>query len=181
MTANVSRQVKADRESRLQFARQAASVSILLRGVFGRCSSLPCSGNACHQDSRTLHMAAVQTGWPARGFKFLRVAASESEADRRRARSRHRCNGPPPRQGSSDVSLARFLSLPGIAVLQQRRALDLVRSELDRQLVRGKYLYSFRGTGEPATANVTLAVHLRRRFGLELPEFGTDDSPESYS
>ena len=33
--------------------------------------------------------------------------------------------------------------------------LILVPGELDRQLVRGQYLYKFRGTGEPATPNVT--------------------------
>ena len=58
--------------------------------------------------------------------------------------------------------------------------LVLVPGELDRQLVRGQYLYKFRGTGEPATPNVTLAVYLRQNFGLELPAFDTDDSPESY-
>ena len=58
--------------------------------------------------------------------------------------------------------------------------LVLVPGELDRQLVRGQYLYRFRGTEESATANVTLAVYLRQNFGLQLPEFGTDDSPESY-
>ena len=58
--------------------------------------------------------------------------------------------------------------------------LVLVPGELDRQLVRGRYVYRFQGTGEPATANVTLAVFLRQNFGLELPAFDTDDSPESY-
>ena len=58
--------------------------------------------------------------------------------------------------------------------------LVLVPGELDRQLVRGQYLYRLRGTGESATANVTLAVFLRQNFGLELPAFDTDDSPESY-
>ena len=58
--------------------------------------------------------------------------------------------------------------------------LVLVPGELDRQLARGQYLYRFRGTGESATANVTLAVYLRQSFGLELPTFDTDDSPESY-
>ena len=58
--------------------------------------------------------------------------------------------------------------------------LVLVPGELDRQLVRGQYVYSFQGTGEPATANVTLTVFLRQNFGLELPAFETDDSPESY-
>ena len=58
--------------------------------------------------------------------------------------------------------------------------LVLVPGELGRQLVRGRYVYRFQGTGEPATANVTLAVFLRQNFGLELPAFDTDDSPESY-
>ena len=58
--------------------------------------------------------------------------------------------------------------------------LVLAPGELDRQLVRGRYVYRFQGTGEPATANVTLAVFLRQNFGLELPAFDTDDSPESY-
>lgn len=58
--------------------------------------------------------------------------------------------------------------------------LVLVPGELGRQLVRGRYVYGFQGTGEPATANVTLAVFLRQNFGLELPAFDTDDSPESY-
>ena len=58
--------------------------------------------------------------------------------------------------------------------------LVLVPGELDRQLVRGQYMYRFCGTGESVTANVTLEVHLRQSFGLELPAFGPDDSPESY-
>ena len=58
--------------------------------------------------------------------------------------------------------------------------LVLVPGELDRQLVRGQYVYRFCGTGEPVIANVTLAVYLRQSFGLELPAFGPDDSPESY-
>ena len=58
--------------------------------------------------------------------------------------------------------------------------LVLVPGDLDRQLVRGKYLYGFRGHRESATENVTLAVYLRQSFGLELPKFDTDDSPESY-
>jgi len=58
--------------------------------------------------------------------------------------------------------------------------LVLVPGELDRQLMRGRYVYRFQSTGEPATANVTLAVFLRQKFGLELPAFETDDSPESY-
>ena len=58
--------------------------------------------------------------------------------------------------------------------------LVLVPGDLDRQLVRGKYLYRLRGTGESATKNVTLAVYLRQNFGLELPKFDSDDSPESY-
>lgn len=58
--------------------------------------------------------------------------------------------------------------------------LVLVPGELDRQLAHGKYLYRFRGTGESATANVTLAVYLRQKFDLELPTLDTDDSPESY-
>ena len=58
--------------------------------------------------------------------------------------------------------------------------LVLVPGEFDRQLARGQYLYRFRGTGESAKVNVTLAVYLRQNFGLELPTFDTDDSPESY-
>ena len=58
--------------------------------------------------------------------------------------------------------------------------LVLVPGELDRQLVRGQYLYKFHGTAESATVNVTLAVFLRQNLGLELPTFDTDDSPESY-
>ncbi len=58
--------------------------------------------------------------------------------------------------------------------------LVLVPGELDRQLVRGRYVYKFQGTGEAATANVTLKVFLQQNFGLQLPAFDTDDSPQSY-
>ena len=58
--------------------------------------------------------------------------------------------------------------------------LILVPAELGRRLQQGRYHYRFGSTGEEATANVTLAVHLRQHFGLELPKLGTDDSPESY-
>ena len=58
--------------------------------------------------------------------------------------------------------------------------LVLVPGELDRQLAHGRYRYRFRGTGESATGNVTLAEYLRKSFGLELPAFETDESPESY-
>ena len=64
--------------------------------------------------------------------------------------------------------------------LPHHAPLLLVPAELDRQLVRGRYNYRLCGTGEAATANLTLAVHLRQHFGLQLPEFDADDSPESY-
>ena len=58
--------------------------------------------------------------------------------------------------------------------------LIVMSTELERQLQQGRYHYTFRSTGEDVTANVTLAVYLRQRFGLELPELDEDDSPESY-
>lgn len=58
--------------------------------------------------------------------------------------------------------------------------LILVPGEIARYLVKGRYRYEFRHNGEPSTGNVTLAVHLLQKFGLELPAFDTDDSPESY-
>lgn len=58
--------------------------------------------------------------------------------------------------------------------------LVLVPAELERQLQQGRYNYTFRSTGEDVTANVTLAVYLRQKFSLELPELDEDDSPESY-
>ena len=65
--------------------------------------------------------------------------------------------------------------------LPHHAPLLLVPAELDRQLVRGRYNYRSRGTGEAATANLTLAVHLRQQFGLQLPEFDADDSPRATS
>lgn len=58
--------------------------------------------------------------------------------------------------------------------------LVLVPAELERQLQQGRYNYTFRSTGEDVTSNVTLAVYLRQKFSLELPELDEDDSPESY-
>ena len=58
--------------------------------------------------------------------------------------------------------------------------LVLVPAELERHLQQGRYHYTFRSTGEDVTANVTLAVYLRQKFSLELPELDEDDSPESY-
>ena len=58
--------------------------------------------------------------------------------------------------------------------------LVLFPGELERRLERGKYRYRFWGNGETATGNVTLSVYLRQNFGLELPAFEADDSPESY-
>ena len=58
--------------------------------------------------------------------------------------------------------------------------LILVPAELERQLQKGRYHYTFRSTEEDVTANVSLAVYLRQKFSLELPELDEDDSPESY-
>ena len=62
--------------------------------------------------------------------------------------------------------------------------LVMVPAELVRELQRGKYRYSFRCLGDEATEkaseNVTLRLHLRQNFDLELPKLEQDDSPESY-
>ena len=62
--------------------------------------------------------------------------------------------------------------------------LIMVPAELVRELQHGKYRYSFRSLGdeaaEKAIENVTLRLHLRQTFGLELPKLEQDDSPESY-
>jgi len=58
--------------------------------------------------------------------------------------------------------------------------LVLVPGELHRKLDRGRYAYKFQGTEKPATTNATLTVYLRQSFGLELPTFDEDDSPETY-
>ena len=64
--------------------------------------------------------------------------------------------------------------------LPHHAPLILVPTELERQLDRGRYRYRFRRTGDEAIDNVTLALHLRQNFDLELPNFDKDDSPESY-
>ena len=62
--------------------------------------------------------------------------------------------------------------------------LVLMPAELVRELQRGLYRYRLGGSGddaaEKATENVTLALHLRQNFGLELPKLHRDDSLESY-
>ena len=58
--------------------------------------------------------------------------------------------------------------------------LVLFPGELERRLEGGKYRFRFRGSGELAMGNITLSVYLSRNFDVKLPEFGADDSPESY-
>lgn len=52
---------------------------------------------------------------------------------------------------------------------------------IDRELVRGRYQYAVRSTGEPAIVNVALVERLRRDFQIELPPFNEEeDTPEKY-
>lgn len=52
--------------------------------------------------------------------------------------------------------------------------------EIEKQLVRQKWQFSVASTGDRALANLSLAVRLKRDFGLQLPEFEEDDTPEAY-
>ena len=58
--------------------------------------------------------------------------------------------------------------------------LVLVPVELERVLRSRRRVYELRRTGGAITRNAALAEDLKRRFDLELPDLGSDDTPESY-
>jgi very-short-patch-repair endonuclease len=51
---------------------------------------------------------------------------------------------------------------------------------MERRLVRQTYRYSIGSTGDDSEINLTLKERLLRDFGLVLPEFGEEDTPEQY-
>jgi len=52
--------------------------------------------------------------------------------------------------------------------------------ELSRVAEAGYYRYQIRGTGEEVQHNVSLAERLRADFGLQLPEFDPNGTPDAY-
>ena len=58
--------------------------------------------------------------------------------------------------------------------------LVLVPVELNRVSRNNRQIYELRATDEEPMRNAALAEDLRRRFGVELPDLTSDDSPESY-
>jgi very-short-patch-repair endonuclease len=51
---------------------------------------------------------------------------------------------------------------------------------IERKLVRGQYQYIVKSSGEETQANVAIAERLKRDFGLALPPYEEEDTPESY-
>jgi transcription elongation GreA/GreB family factor/very-short-patch-repair endonuclease len=58
--------------------------------------------------------------------------------------------------------------------------LILVPLEISRPREGSRYVHQFLGATDPSGQNVTLARFLEAQFGLVLPDFTKDDSPESY-
>ena len=56
----------------------------------------------------------------------------------------------------------------------------LQQIEIERKLALFKYQYKIGSPGEDIDINVTLSQRLARDFGLRLPQFDEDDTPESY-
>lgn len=56
----------------------------------------------------------------------------------------------------------------------------LVPVEVKRKVFKSRYRYAIRASGEEPQINLTLAARLAADFGIELPEFGEEDTPESY-
>jgi hypothetical protein len=52
--------------------------------------------------------------------------------------------------------------------------------DIDRKLALSKYDYSIGALGEDIDVNITLSERLARDFGLRLPQFDEEDTPESY-
>lgn len=52
--------------------------------------------------------------------------------------------------------------------------------QMDQKLVRQVYRYYVRSTGDDTEINYTLQERLRQDFGIELPLFEDDDTPETY-
>lgn len=52
--------------------------------------------------------------------------------------------------------------------------------DIQREVMRGRQEYRIRSSGEGMSINLALAERLRRDFGLELPAFHEQDTPESY-
>lgn len=52
--------------------------------------------------------------------------------------------------------------------------------EITRRLVKARYRYEISSTGEETEDNITLSERLARDFGLRLPEYEEDDTPEAY-
>ncbi len=52
--------------------------------------------------------------------------------------------------------------------------------EIERRLVQSKYQYKIASLGEETVINVTLSERLARDFGMRLPAFEEDDTPERY-
>jgi DNA polymerase III delta prime subunit len=56
----------------------------------------------------------------------------------------------------------------------------LVPVEIKRKVFKSRYRYAIRATGEEPQINLTLAARIAADFGIELPEFGEEDGPETY-
>ena len=53
-------------------------------------------------------------------------------------------------------------------------------ADIQRKLVNSNYQYVIAGLGEDIDINVTLSERLNDNFGLRLPKFEEEDTPESY-
>ena len=56
----------------------------------------------------------------------------------------------------------------------------LVPVEIKRKVFKSRYRYAIRASGEEPQINLTLAARIAADFGIELPEFGEEDTPETH-
>ncbi len=58
--------------------------------------------------------------------------------------------------------------------------LFLIQLEIKKELSKKGYVFRVLSTGEKAEMNLSLAERLKQDFGMEMPEFEDDDTPEKY-
>jgi len=56
----------------------------------------------------------------------------------------------------------------------------LFQLEIEKKQQRGGYVYRVQATGEDAEINLSISERLKKDFGLKLPEFTAEDTPETY-
>jgi len=56
----------------------------------------------------------------------------------------------------------------------------LLQLEIEKKQQRGGYVYRVQATGEDPEINLSISERLKKDFGLKIPEFTAEDTPETY-